>query len=245
MEQAFGQPVVRTPRWLLITIFAGVAALLLTIGVILLATRHDGDGHTASGPLRGRSAAEFSLVTGVTTVTVRGTDLGEDLYRVTTPSDANVAPRVVEHGDRIELHLVPGAGRPVNAVEVRLSSRVRWQIHLVGGSSTATVDLRGAQLAGLDFAAGVSRIEVWLPAPKGTLTVRCVSGASQLTVHAAGRAPVRVSAGSGAATLTVDGAAHTGVQAGTVVTSPDWDQRTDRYDVVADAGVASLTVDRY
>lgn len=63
-------------------------------------------------------------------------------------------------------------------VDVTLSSAVAWTIHLDGGATAATVDMRDGGLAGLDFGAGVSRIDVTLPKESGTLPVDNTSGVS-------------------------------------------------------------------
>ena len=69
-------------------------------------------------------------------------------------------------------------------------------------------------------------------------------GASVLTVRLAGNAPVRVAATGGAGSVTVDGERHTGVSGNSVWTPDGWNAATDRYDIAATAGVATMVVER-
>ncbi len=207
------------------------------------ATAHP--AHTITGALNGRQSGDFSVVSGITALTVRSADLGDDMYRITTPGDANLAPQAQDNGDHIQLSFVNVQGQPTNSAEVLLNSKVQWQVHLVGGATTATVDLRTAKLAGLDFAAGVTRIELWLPPAKGTLAVRLSGGASEFVIHAAKPAPARVQVANGAGSVVVDGATKSGVAGGTVVASGGWDTATDRYDVNIASGIGSVLLDRY
>ncbi|MEV6342729.1 hypothetical protein [Actinoplanes sp. NPDC051851] len=92
--------------------------------------------------------------------------------------------------------------------------------------------------------AGTSLAEVALPPVAGTMTVTLAGGASQLTVHVTGDAPVRVRVGGGAGTATIDGVRHTGITGGTDFTPPGWATATGRYDIDLTSGVSNLTVDR-
>ena len=248
-----GQPIARTPRWMMLAIIVAVLFIAGAIALSLAIGRpHQPTGTVAAQPTRsvagalnGRQSGDFSVVSGVTALTVNTADLGDDMYRVTTPGNANLAPQVQDNGDKIQLTFVNVKGDPTNSAQVLLNSKVRWQLHLVGGSSNTSVDLRTADLAGLDVATGVTRIEMWLPAPKGTLAVQMSGGSSEFLVHAAAKAPARVRVGSGAGSLTVDGTTKSGVSGGTVQASTGWDTSTDRYDVNIASGVGNFVLDRY
>jgi hypothetical protein len=56
--------------------------------------------------------------------------------------------------------------------------------------------------------------------------------------------PARVTAGGGAAFISLDGQHLTGVAGGTVVTSPGWAAATSRYDIDATSGFSRLAVSR-
>ncbi|MFI6760123.1 hypothetical protein ACIBF5_13395 [Micromonospora sp. NPDC050417] len=202
------------------------------------------DDHTVIGAADGRREATLDLVNGSDVVRVRAADLGDDLYRISTGPDARVRPSVHVDGDTVLAGLAgTGRGGPA-VVSIVLSDAVRWHVRLGGGAGEETVDLSGGRIAEVEFSAGTNRAEVTLPPPGGTVRVVMSGGASQLLVHLTGDAPVRVRAGGGAGTVTVDGASRTGVAGGTVITPPAWAGATDRYDIDATAGVSTLTVDR-
>lgn len=200
--------------------------------------------HVATVPVNNRESAEFDLVSSVTTVTVRSVDLGDTMVRATTPDDSAIAPSIVDSGGPVQLHLADTGLAGPKAVLVELNSGVRWQLKMVGGSTRQTIDFGAGLLDAVDFAAGVTTIDVVLPVPEGTMLIRMAGGASEFSLHAPKGPPARVTIGGGAANVTVDGVTHSGIVAGTVFTPPDWATATDRYDIAATAGVSTLTVDR-
>jgi len=192
--------------------------------------------HTATAALDGRTEAGFDLVEGADAVVLRTADLGGDLYRVVTRS---ATPRVNDSGGRVQLFLENGAA---TAVEVMLSSTVRWDLRVGGGVSLSTIDLSGARLAAVELAGSATQINLLLPRPDGTLTVRMSGGVNQFFVHTADEVPVRVRLGSGAGQVIVGGTSHLGVAAGALFTPDRWDETVDRIDVDAVAGMAALTI---
>jgi hypothetical protein len=252
-DQAYGGPggpvVARTPRWAVFAIVAAVVVLVLAAAAVTWYGRRDGraggPAHTVTAPLGSAQQSEFQLLSGVTAINVRTADLGADLYRISTPRDSGAVPRVVNGDDRIQLDVVKTEGASSASVDVRLNSRVHWLIHLIGGASAATVDARDGHVRGVDFAGGVTRIELWLPRPEGRVVARMAGGASEYAVHVPNDVPTRVRIGAGAASVSVDGESHSGIAPGSVFAPTGWDQAADRYDIDATAGVATLNVERY
>lgn len=237
----------RRARKLAVAIAGALALAAFLVGVGLAFTIDAGTGgdggHLVSAPLDGRQEVELHLVSGTGVVTVRGADLDGLLYEVSTPPDGDSVPRVVDRGDRIELHLVPTGRSGPAAVEIALDSQVRWQIRLSGGAVEQAVDMRAGNLGGVDFVAGATRIEVFLPPPRGTTTVRVGTGAGELVVHTPEGVPVQARLNSGAGRATIDGETHGGIAPGTVLGSPGWDRAEDRY-AIDSGGLGALTVDR-
>lgn len=224
---------------------AGAAAVAvgLVLAGLVLAPGQDGDaGGTVVAPLDGRAESELHLVSGTGTVTVRGADLDGDLYRISTPPDGDAVPRVVDRDGRVELHLVPSGRDGPAAVEVALSTDVRWQIRLSGGAVEQVVDMTAGGLAGVDFVAGATRIELSLPRPEGTVTVRVGAGASELTVTAPDGVPLQARLNNGAGQAIIDGARHNGIAPGSVLTSVGWEAARDRYELDS-GGLGTLIVD--
>lgn len=199
-----------------------------------------------SAPIAGRSQARFDLVTGATTVTLRGGDLGGDLYRISVPDGSGILPKVVNTGGQIQLHLVPSGVVGPSSVQILLSTKARWQLRLTGGAAEHNIDLAALRLTGdVEVAGGATRLDLTLPRPNGTDTVRLSGGAKQVTVHVPRRIPVRVRIGSGAAAVTIDGHTRSGVAPGATFESNGFfHAANDRYVLDVPTGVGTLTVDR-
>src|SRR5205085_8976030 len=112
------------------------------------------------------------------------------------------APSVTDADGQVQVHV---AGDDA-AVTVELNRDVRGTLRFTAGAQSNTADLREVRrLAGVEYVAGVSSIDLTLPAPAGTVPVRLDGGVGALHIHAPGAAPVRVRAGGGAGGVTVDG----------------------------------------
>jgi hypothetical protein len=135
------------------------ARTFLALAVLVLAgcgSGSDGSGHVLAGAAGGRGHATLDVVSGITSLTVRTADLGGDLYRVSAPDGAGIAPAVRVDGDRVEVRTVSAPGAGPAALDVRLSSGVAWRVRLAGGAQSESVDLRGGRLDGLEQTAGAS-----------------------------------------------------------------------------------------
>ncbi|WFE29057.1 hypothetical protein O7623_07705 [Solwaraspora sp. WMMD791] len=198
-----------------------------------------------TGPRGDLREAEFDLVSGTTTVNIRAADLGDELYRVSTPIDADVQPRIIADDDsRIQLHLVPSGQTGPGVVDIELHSAVRWQLRLTGGVAQHAIDLTDAELGGVDIVGGAARIDLSLPAPDGTMSVRMTGGANQFVVTAPDGPPARVRFGAGAGDVTLDDRQRGGVAPGSVFTGRGFVDATDRYDIDVVAGTSVFTLQR-
>ncbi|MER6594369.1 hypothetical protein ABT214_21475 [Micromonospora purpureochromogenes] len=195
-----------------------------------------------TAPVAGRRRATFELVDGVSAARLRTAELGDELYRISSPGDSGAVPRPEVLGDRVRLRLA-ASGRPgAGSVDVVLNSRLVWRLRLVGGVSAHRLDLGEARLAGVDLVGGASRIDLSLPPTVGTLTVRMTGGVSQFTIRAPGSPPVRVRAASGAGGVTVYDDRHDGLAVGETVSSPNWDRSVDRIYVDLVGGANRVTI---
>ncbi|MGC4770613.1 hypothetical protein ACLQ25_16760 [Micromonospora sp. DT44] len=153
---------------------------------------------TMTAPLAGRQKATFVLVDGLTSFDLRVTDLGDDLYRISSPSGTGVAARPVLDGETVRLGVVAAGASDGRAVRVLLSERVAWRLRLEGGVSEQVLDLTRARLLGVDLVGGSARTDLILPpVDRGVMTVRLTGGTSRLSVRVPGTPPVRVRAGAG------------------------------------------------
>lgn len=231
----------------------GVLGVLVVAAAVVVGSDDDGERpaqgvrteeaprHDVAVARDGLESAELDVVSGATAVTVRVADLAPELVRASTPEGSRVAPAVSRDGTRVRVALAStGLAGPAD-VTVVLDRQVRWRVRLSGGATTEVVDLRGGRVDGVEFAAGVNRIELSLPAPRGVVPVRMSGGASDFTVLLPAGVDAGVRVGGGAGSVQVDGVRRTGLSGGTTVRSST---AADRYDIDATAGVSTLTVGR-
>lgn len=226
----------------------------LAAGALLLAGCTGGDGtaalpipfespsttvhHEVSVGVQPRSAATLDVASGVTSVVIRGGGTG---VRATTPPDSQVAPVVSVDGDVVRVRLVSAGGPGPAALIVELGAPVRWDVRISGGAQEARLDLTGVRLGGLDFPAGISRIEATLPRPDGVVPVRMSGGASDLRLHLPAGTAYGLRVDGGAGSVETDGVRRSGLAGGTEVAASG---AADRYQVDAVAGVSTVVLDR-
>jgi hypothetical protein len=248
-------PADRRPIYLGLIALAAILVVALVLGSVTVALRHhhpsatgplaDHAGHEVSAPRDGRREARLDLVGGMGVLTVRSTDLGGDLYRISTPDGSGQAPRVVEQGDSelVSLRAVSGGGP--GTLDILLSSAVTWQLRLGGGADEARFDLRNGPVSLVDIASGASSVDLWLPRPSDTVTVRETGGASSFVVHLPPGVPVRARLAGGVGSAVIDGTTRTGLSGGTELSGGDGSAGSGGYDLDAIGGLSVLWVDRY
>jgi hypothetical protein len=233
---------------------AAVAALAVlaagggTAAAISTSAPSSSPSHVVSVPLDGRTGAALEVRSGTAILQVSVARLPGTLLRVSTPDSAPARP-VLSGNAPVMLSLAGDAGQPGHggpyAVNVVLNSAVLWSLEFAGGTQRTTADLRGGKVAGIAFVAGSDVLALALPRPSGTLPILLAGGASRLLISLPGGVPARVTAGGGAAYVTVDDQSQTGVAGGTVIVSPGWSTAASRLDVDATAGVSQVLVTRY
>lgn len=199
--------------------------------------------HVVTGEVAGRTAARLDVVSGATTVTVRAAELGDELFRASTPAGSQIAPGVVVEGDAVRVSLRGTGAQGPSDLVVEINAAVAWTVRLDGGATQETVDVRGGRLVALDVGAGVTRLDVTLPPPTGTVPIRMTGGASTVDVRAPADAAVRARFTGGAGSAVFDGETRSGVPGGTVLTTARWDAVADRYDLDL-AGMSTMTLTR-
>jgi hypothetical protein len=231
-----------------------VVAVLAAGGGTAAAIGTSPPSHVVSMPLDGRTGVALEIKSGTAILHVSVARLPGTLLRVSTPDNAPArpvlsgnAPVVVslagDDGDNGNNGDTPNGGP--YAVTVVLSSSVLWSLQFAGGTQRTTADLRGGKVAGIAVTAGSDTLALILPRPSGTLPILFTGGASRFLISRPGGVPARVTAGGGAAQVTVDDQSRTGVAGGTVIMSPGWATATSRLDLDATAGVSQLLVTRY
>ncbi|WP_122977997.1 hypothetical protein [Actinoplanes teichomyceticus] len=200
-----------------------------------------GPGRLAA-PRAGLGAASFDLLDSATLVDLSTGDLGDDLFRISTPARSGLTPAVERDGGAVRLRLRSDGSGGSATVTIRLSSAVRWTLRMSGGAAHSRLDLTEADLAALDLDGGASRIDLALPEPRGLLPVRMTGGVDQFLVRLAETTPVRVRVQAGAGRVTVGGTTHQGIAPGRSFTANGWNGADAGVDLLAVAGLSTLTV---
>jgi hypothetical protein len=196
---------------------------------------------TVTAPLGGRQAATFELGGVTSVVTVRTEDLGDDLYRITTPEDSASRPWAALDKDTVRLSLSAVAGAPAG-VEVLLTSKAVWTVKLTGGAQEHRVDLGKGQVAGVELAGGARGVELTLPAPQGTVGVSVTGAVDQLVIRSPQSGPVRLKLAAGAKTVSAGQRTLRDVTPGATFTPRDW-EKSGRYDVTVASQATLVSVE--
>jgi hypothetical protein len=199
-----------------------------------------------AAPLGSLRSGHLLFVSGASNVTVHADPSMEDLYRARFEGQV---PTVRVRGDTISIEyprFPPSDQRDFwleRPAEVALNASIPWHIEVRDSTSRLTADLREVRLGSLKLAGGASRIEIMLPRPLGTVPVRILGGASNVTIHRPESVAARVHASGGATNLTFD-EKHFGAIGGEVnLQSPDYDDAANRYDIEVTGGANNLAID--
>ncbi len=196
-------------------------------------------GRVLAGSLHGRTGAYLIVRDAASRVEIRLAKLPGLLYRISTPADSGLAPRVTGGEGRVRVGLRPTGDDGPDTVTILLNRAVRWDIRLPAGAGEQRLDLAGGEVARVDLGAS-GLIDVRLPPPEGTVPVSLTGGVGTATVT--GDGPVRLSLHGGAGAVSTPWASTNGSPRGAVLTAPAWPAAPDRYIVEAHAGIGTLTI---
>jgi class 3 adenylate cyclase len=124
-----------------------------------------------------------------------------------------------------------------------LNGSVPWRIEARGGLAHVTASLETVQLLGLEVRGGARALALRLPRPWGTVPVRLLNGASDVTVHRPAGVGARVQVDGGSQHLTLDDQRFGAVGGQTVWQSADYETAANSYDVTIRRGARTVTVD--
>jgi len=192
-----------------------------------------------AGSLHGRSGAYLIVRDAASVVEVRLVEIPGLLYRISTPKDSGLAPRVTGGDGRVRLGLWrTGDGGP-NTVLILLSRRVRWDIRLPSGAGEQRLDLTDGKVARIDLGSS-GLVDVTLPRPVGTVEVRLTGGVGDVTFT--GYGPLRFVLREGARSIRTPWVTSGAAPPDTVLRQPGWTSTPDRYAVFVRTGLGRLTV---
>jgi hypothetical protein len=197
---------------------------------------------TVTAPLDDRSKATFEMLAATNSVHVTIGELGDDLYRISTPDDAGIKPSPVIRGDDVQLQVSRDGDGTGGEVDVVLAAKVQWSLKFAGYAEEQSIDLSGGQVSDISMLAGMSRADLSLPEPSGTVPVSITGAVDNLTVRSPSGNPVRIKMAGGAKTVVAGSRTLRDVPAGATLTPKGW-AVPNRYDVTTASQIASLTVE--
>ncbi|MFF5290935.1 hypothetical protein [Paractinoplanes globisporus] len=210
--------------------------------VLQLGAGQTANGRTVSAPLDNRSTASFELLAGANTVHVTIGELGDDLYRISTPDDAGILPNPTIRNDAVTLQVTKDGDGTGGEIEVVLAAKVRWQLRFSGYAEKQVIDVSGGQVSGIEMVAGMKQAQLTLARPIGTVPLKINGAVDSLILKSPADNPIRIKVGGGAQTVIAGSRTLKNVAAGSTLTPKGWDT-TNRYDVTAGARITSLTVE--
>jgi hypothetical protein len=128
------------------------------------------------------------------------------------------------------------------SADVVLNTSIPWRLEASAGITTLAADLRGLQLNAVNISGAVSRLDLRLPRPSGTVPIQIRDGAASASIRRPDGVAVRVALPDGAASVQFDERVIGPIADPTPVQSADYGDATDRYDLELHGGVAKLTV---
>ena len=205
----------------------------------------DGGDHFAA-PLGSSRSGRLRFTNGAHRIAIRADLHLRGLYRARI---GDRMPILGVHGGIVTIRYPRVAScdwtsnRPERPAEVALNAGIPWDVEVRGGASRLLADLSRLRLGSLKVDGGVSRLEVVLPAPSGTVSVVIVGGASNVAIRRPEGVAARLRVDGGATNLTFDDR-HIGAAGGELdLQSGDYDGAAAHYDIAVTGGANNLSID--
>jgi hypothetical protein len=200
-------------------------------------------------PLGQIEHARLEIVRGISKATISAHPMAEDLFRAHFEGSV---PQVSHRENTVRVaYPVPSLlqlagymlGGANHSAHVTLNGAIIWQIIINGGAFRVMADLRQLNLQAFEVRGGASNVELMLPQPLGTVTVRVTGGASSVSLHRPVGVAASIYVASGASSLTLD-QQHYGAIGGSVhLETPDYLSALNRYQIEVMSGASNLSID--
>ncbi|MCO8272702.1 hypothetical protein M1L60_19085 [Actinoplanes sp. TRM 88003] len=197
---------------------------------------------TVTAPLDNRNQASFEMLAATNRVNLSIGELGDDLYRISSPEDAGFLPSPVLRNDDLKLQVTKDGDGTGGVIDVVLAAKVRWSVRLSGYAEEQVIDLSGGQVSGIEMVGGMRTAELTLARPDGTVPIKVNGAVEKLVVRSPSGSPVRVKVNGGAKTVVAGNRTIKDVPPGSTLTPKNW-AVPNRYDVGAGAPITALTVE--
>jgi hypothetical protein len=195
---------------------------------------------------RSTTGARIVFDAGAPHVVLRADDTLPDQYRARFERPV---PAVSRNGNRITMHY---SGFPLldwilfksrRVAELTLNGSVPWWLEFRKGLWKLDGDLTDLRLDGIEISGGVSRIELTLPRPSGTVPIEISGGASKVVLHRPAGIPAQVEVKGGASSLDIDNQHFGGIGQTTRWNTAGYREAYDRYRIYISGGASHVIVD--
>jgi hypothetical protein len=198
--------------------------------------------YVLEGVLPGRGGAILALRDAASSVDLRLVELPGLLYRVSTPAESGLAPRVTGPPGVVRVALAPTGADGPDAVTILLNRSVLWDIRLPAGAGEQHLDLTGGRLARLDLGAGAGLVDVRLPRPEGSIPVTVTGAIGSLAVATPDKTAIRLHLRAGAGAVAAPGYGMGQALPGSVLLSGHWKPPEGRYVLDAEERIDLLAL---
>ncbi len=195
-----------------------------------------------AAPLDSATNGRLEFVRGAYNVTLHVGTSTDDLYRGRFEGTAPDV-RVEDGAVRIEY---PRTLHPLDwrkhSADIVLNNAVPWGIEVRSGAARINADLGRLRLDSFGIDGGAHDVELKLPEPSGTVSVRIEGGANNLRVRRPRGFATRLRVGSGASKLALDDQFLGAVGGETALESGSYADATDRYEITITGGANNVSV---
>lgn len=199
--------------------------------------------HHFAAPLGSTTSGRLEFVRGGANVAIHADPSAADLYRARFEG---TVPSVHVEGGAVRVKY-PWTSHPFDwrkrGADIVLNGSIPWRIAVGGGVSRLDADLSGLRLDSFEVSGGASRVEMTLPKPSGTVSIRVGGGASNVTIRRPEGITARVLVRGGARKLTLDEQHFGAIGGETRLESQDYAGATDRYEITITGGASNVAVD--
>jgi TetR/AcrR family tetracycline transcriptional repressor len=188
----------------------------------------------------GGEPALLAIDTGSHGVVVRaGTPGMQTLFRV--PHEQSAAAPAVVRGESVVVRRVRGVGHG----EIELNPRRPWRFKIQAPTWNTVLDVGGLDVREIHVDSGASRVECFLPRPRGVVPIHISSGVVSVSLHRPKDAAVVAVVHTGAVKLKLDEFASK-----VAVFDVHWQSEgaagaADRYELDVSSGVVKFELDTY
>jgi len=193
-------------------------------------------------PLGSAATGRLEFVRGAYNATIRADALATDLYRARFEG---TAPDVRAEDDTVRVEY-PRDWRSLDwrrhSADIALNAAVPWGLVVRGGASEIKADLSGLRLESFEIDGGAHNVELTLPEPSGTISIRIEGGANNLKVRRPGNTAARVLVEGGASKLALDNQHLDAVGGEMTLESGSYTGATNRYEITIIGGSNSVSV---